>query len=238
MALARISRPLGELTRLSSAFVSPFGIVTPMTLVAPERRVLLSPAVVGARFFAPATLVAPALVFVAAAFRDFEAVRTLDFVSGSGSRPIRRARDRIEPVRAARFSDRGSLSVGAFSRGPCTRPDRHRSPSRSPRPLDPASASLRFRRQSCLLREFGGRADVRVRIRVQCGEARVFRLSRILVRNAPAILHVATLAASPPERYVVEEGNEKWLRLPDQSRECERLRNREMQRLRRREQVP
>src|SRR4051794_1075376 len=148
------------------------------------------------------------------------------------------ARDRIEPVRAARFSDPGSLSVGAFSRGPCTRPDRHRSPSRSPRPLDPASASLSFRRQSCLLREFGGRADVRVRIRVQSGEAPVFRLSRILVRNAPAILHVATLAASPPERYVVQEGNEKWLRLPDQSRECERLRNREMQRLRRREQVP
>ena len=75
-------------------------------------------------------------------------------------------------------------------------------------------------------------------IRVQSGEALVFRLSRILVRNAPAILHVATLAASPPERYVVQEWNEKWLRLPDQSRECERLRNREMQRLRRREQVP
>src|SRR3954471_10602316 len=116
MALARISRPLGELTRLSSAFVSPFGIVTPMTLVAPERRVLLSPAVVGARFFAPATLVAPALVFVAAAFRDFEAVRTLDFVSGSGSRPIRRARDRIEPVSRPLLRSRQFIRRRVFSR--------------------------------------------------------------------------------------------------------------------------
>src|SRR5215204_5574888 len=62
MAPARISRPLGELTRLSSAFVGPFAIVTPMTLVAPERRVLLSPALVGARFFTPATFVAPLTV--------------------------------------------------------------------------------------------------------------------------------------------------------------------------------
>jgi hypothetical protein len=48
-----------------------------MTLV--ERGVLLSPALLGARFFALATFVAPALVFVAAAFRAFEAARTLDF---------------------------------------------------------------------------------------------------------------------------------------------------------------
>ena len=40
---------------------------------------MLPPDLAGARFFAPATFVAPALVFVTAAFRDFEAARALDF---------------------------------------------------------------------------------------------------------------------------------------------------------------
>ena len=48
-----------------------------MTLVASERRVLLSPPLVGAGFFAPASFVAPALVFVA------EAARALDFDSAT-----------------------------------------------------------------------------------------------------------------------------------------------------------
>ena len=74
-----------------------------MTLVAPERRVLLSPALVGARFFAPATFVTPALVFVAAAFRDFEADRALDFDLATLAialfLPVRRtARVRDRPV--------------------------------------------------------------------------------------------------------------------------------------------
>src|SRR5215213_6417735 len=49
-ALAKISRPRSELTRLSSAFVSVFGTVTPITLVGAEALVLAALVFV-ARFF-------------------------------------------------------------------------------------------------------------------------------------------------------------------------------------------
>ena len=56
-ALAKISRPRSELTRLSSAFVSVFGTVTPITLVGAEALVLAALVFV-ARFFEGGALAA------------------------------------------------------------------------------------------------------------------------------------------------------------------------------------
>src|SRR5215217_7461284 len=61
-ALAKISRPRSELTRLSSAFVSVFGTVTPITLVGAE------------------ALVLAALVFVARFLEGALAARPFDVV--------------------------------------------------------------------------------------------------------------------------------------------------------------
>src|SRR5215211_8168019 len=71
-ALAKISRPRSELTRLSSAFVSVLGTVTPRTLVGPEALVL---AAFVARFFEGAALAARPFDVVDrfCAERDFEA---------------------------------------------------------------------------------------------------------------------------------------------------------------------
>jgi hypothetical protein len=54
-------------------------MVTPITLVADDRRVFVSFALVDARFFAPAVFVALPLVFVVAAFRDCVDTRIFDF---------------------------------------------------------------------------------------------------------------------------------------------------------------